>query len=109
ACGGRRVAEQRAHPPALDARQQVYDRLPAFVRQLEQEVNRIVRLHPGEQGGDVLVPAILEELALMLRLELLEEVGLEIGIAANGVDDLLALMVRRGLDEVGELRRVQSG
>ena len=43
----------------------------------------------------------------MDRLELLEDVGLELGIVSDRLDDLLAFAPRGGLDEVGELRRME--
>ena len=43
----------------------------------------------------------------MLVVELLEDVRLELLVLADRLDDLLALLVARGLDEVGDLRRVQ--
>ena len=43
----------------------------------------------------------------MLVVELLEDVGLELLVLADGLEDLLALLVARGLDEVGDLRRMQ--
>ena len=43
----------------------------------------------------------------MLGIELLEHVGFELAVGADGVDDLLALFVRGRLDQVGDLRRVQ--
>ena len=39
----------------------------------------------------------------MLGVELLEHVGLELAIGGNRIDDLLALLVRGRLDEVGDL------
>ena len=43
----------------------------------------------------------------MLVVELLEHVGLELLVLADRLEDLLALLVRGGLDEIGDLRRVQ--
>ena len=46
----------------------------------------------------------------MVVVELLEHVGLELAVVvADGLDDLLALAPRGGLDEIGDLRRVQLG
>ena len=45
----------------------------------------------------------------MLGVELLEDVGLELEVLADGVDYLLALLVRGGLDEIGDLGGVKPG
>ena len=44
-----------------------------------------------------------------MRLELLEHVRLELGVAADRAEDLPSLRVRRLLDEVGELCRMEAG
>ena len=56
-----------------------------------------------------LVGALAQELELVLVVELLEHVGLELLVLADGLEDLLALLVRGGLDEVGDLGGVQPG
>ena len=43
----------------------------------------------------------------MLVVELLEHVGLELLVLPNRLEDLLALLVRRGLDQIRDLGRVQ--
>ena len=43
----------------------------------------------------------------MLVVELLEDVGLELLVLADRLEDLLALLVARRLDEVGDLRGMQ--
>ena len=43
----------------------------------------------------------------MLVVELLEDVGLELLVLPDGLEDLLALLVAGRLDEVGDLRRVK--
>ena len=45
----------------------------------------------------------------MLVVELLEHVGLELLVLADRLEDLLALLVRGRLDQVGDLRRMQAG
>ena len=55
----------------------------------------------SERGAD--------ELQLVLRVELLEDVRLEFPVGLDRLDDLLALLVRCGLDEVRDLGRVQPG
>ena len=79
--------------------------LAPLLGQLQHEVGGVVRLHPREQLRDLRVGPVLDELELVAVLELLEDVGLELGVGRDRGDDLLALVVRRGLDEVGELRR----
>ena len=43
----------------------------------------------------------------MAGFQLLEEVGLELGVVVDGREDLLAFRVARGFDEVGELGRME--
>ena len=45
----------------------------------------------------------------MLGVELLEDVGLELAVEADRLDDLLAFLMRRGFDEVGDLCRAKAG
>ena len=42
--------------------------------------------------------------SLVGRVEFFEDVGLEFAVGADGLDDLLALLVTGLLDEVGDLR-----
>ena len=56
---------------------------------------------------DLAVAALVEELELVLVVELLEHVGLELLVLADGLEDLLALLVAGCLDEVGDLGRVK--
>ena len=64
----------------------------------------------AEDLRDLLVRAILQELALVMVVELLEHVGLELAVVlADGLDDLLALAPGRSLHEVGDLGRMQLG
>ena len=63
----------------------------------------------GEQSGRLGVGAAADELDLVLGVELLEDVGLELAVGPDRLDDLLALLVRRRLDQVGDLGRVQPG
>ena len=64
----------------------------------------------AEDLGDLGIGAILEELALVLVVELLEHVSLELAVViAYGLDDLLALVPRGRLHEIGDLGRMQLG
>ena len=81
----------------------------AVVVELGEEVGGVVGLHPRDQVGDLVVVAVFGELELVLVAELFEEVGFELGVVLDGGDDLLALAVRCGLDEVGQLGRVEAG
>ena len=78
--------------------------------ELARHVGRVVGCHPAEDLRDLLVGAILQELALVVIVELLEHVGLELPVVlADGLDDLLALAPGGGLDQVGDLGRVKLG
>ena len=110
AAGGQRlVAEQGAQAALLDVREEVEDVGAAVVVELGEQVGGVVGLHPGDQVGDLVVVAVFGELELVLVAEFLEHVGFELGVVVDGGDDLLALAVRCGLDEVGELGRVEAG
>ena len=106
--GGRGVvAEQRPHLPLLPPRQQLEHRLAAFPVELAEQVGGVVCLHRREHVRGLLVGALAQELDLMLGIELLEHVGLQLAVCPDGTDDLLAFLVRGGLDQVGDLRRMQ--
>ena len=79
-----------------------------FLVELGEQIDRIVGLHPREHRRDLLVGAVLEQLPGARVLELLEQVGLELGVVVHGGEDLLSLRGGRRLDEVGDLRRVQA-
>ena len=89
--------------------QALEDRQAALLVDLVDEVGRVVGLHAREQSRGLDVAARLEELELVRRVELLEDVGLELAVEPDGLDDLLALLVTGLLDEVGDLGRVQLG
>src|SRR5207244_1055316 len=84
------------------------DRLAPFLIELAQQIRRVIRRHALEQSRGLLVRLRLEELDLVLGVELLEHVGGERGIALDRLDDLLALLMRRVLDDVRDLRRMQA-
>ncbi len=105
--GGGVVAEQCAHAPPLHEREQANDLVAALLRQLAHEVGRVVGLHAREHFRHVGVGALLDELLLVIRLELLEDIRLELGVAADRAEDLLPLVVRGLLDEVRELGRME--
>ncbi len=85
------------------------DRQTALLVDLVDQVGGVVGLHAREQARGLGVGAALEELELVGRVELLEDVGLELAVQAHGLDDLLALLVAGLLDEVGDLGGVQLG
>ena len=101
------VAEQRPQAASLEGGEETDHVLAPFLGKLEDEVGGVVGLHAGEQRGDLLVAPVLDELELVAVLELLEDVGLELGIGRDRGEDLLALVMRRRLDEVGDLRGVE--
>ncbi len=61
--------------------------------ELDDEVGGVVGGHGGEQTGRLGVGAATHELDLMLRVELFEDVGLELTVLTHRLDDLLALFV----------------
>ena len=76
--------------PALHGRQQLDDAVAALLVELGEQVDGVVGLHAREHRGDLLVGPVLEQLAGARVLELLEQVGLELGIVVHGGEDLLA-------------------
>ena len=83
------------------------DACAPVVVELGEEVGGVVGLHPGDEVADVAVVAILAELELVLVAELFEQVGFQLWVVLDGGDDLFALPVRSGFDQVGELGRMQ--
>ena len=75
--------------------------------ELEQQVGSIVACHAAEHGRSLGVGALAQELDLVLVVELLEHVRLELLVLPDRLEDLLPLLVRCGLDQVGDLGRVQ--
>ena len=61
----------------------------------------------AEQAGGLGVGPVPDELGLVLGVELLEHVRLELVVLADRLDDLLALLVGGGLDQVGDLGRAE--
>ncbi len=76
------VSEERPHPPTLHGRQAFQHRLTPLLRERADEVGRVVGLHPRDQLGHLRVGSVFEKLDLVERLELLEDVGLELGIVS---------------------------
>src|ERR1700722_19381676 len=88
--------QKRKHPFAM------------LLVQLPGHVGSIVWRHATEDLGDLFVGPILQELALMVVVELLEHVGLELDVVlADSLDDLLALPPRGSLHQIGDLGRMQ--
>ena len=102
------VAEERAHLALLRFGQELQDGRPPLLVDLRDEVGGVVGRHGAEQLGRLGVGAGLHELDLVLGVELLEDVRLELAVLAHRLDDLLALLVRRLLDQVGDLGRMET-
>ncbi len=79
----------------------------AVLVEAHQQVGGVVALHACEQRRDLLVGALAQELELVLVVELLEDVGLELLVVPERLEDLLPLLVRGRLDEIGDLRGVK--
>ena len=108
--GGRRVvAEQALDLALLGKRHQVEHREASLLLDLQQQVGGVVARHAREHSCNLAVRALVEELELVLVVQFLEHVRLKLLVLSNGLQDLFALLMARGLDEVGDLRRVQRG
>ena len=84
------------------------DRCAPRLIELGDEVGRIVGPHLRKHRGSFGIGLVAQELDLVLGVQLLEHIGLELRVTVHRGDDLLALVVRRGLDEVGDLRGMQA-
>jgi len=87
----------------LRCRHHPQDRRQSVVFELAEQVSGIVWRHAAQNFRRLLVRAILEELELVLRVELLEYVCSQLDVVLDGVDDLLALFMRGSFNEVGDL------
>ena len=91
-------------------RQQGEHAFAMLLLKLTRRVGGVVGGHAAEDLRDLLVGAVLQELALVVLVELLEHVGLELPVVlADRLDDLLALSPGGGLHEIGDLGRMQLG
>ena len=107
--GVRVVREEVSHLGLLRRGQVLQDRKATVLIDLIDEVGGVVGLHARENSRRVHVGARLEELQLVGHVELLEDVRLQLAVQPDGLDDLLALLVARLLDEVGDLGGMQLG
>ena len=87
------MTEQRPHLGLLSSRYPVQDREPAVLVELEQQIGRVVALHPRKHRSGLVVGALAQELDLMLVVELLEHVGLELLVLPDRLEDLLPFLV----------------
>lgn len=76
-----------------------------LLREVRQDVRRVVRGHLIEDVRSPLAVHLPEDVRLPLLIQLLQRVGG--GLIVQGRDDLRALVVGEVLDDVGDLRRVQ--
>ena len=106
--GVRVVLQQLAQLALLARRHQVQHWEPAFLVELAQQVGRIVRRHAVEHLRRFFVGPRAEELGAMLFVELLENVGRQLHVLLDRVEDLLTLLVRSTLHEVCDLRGMQA-
>ena len=102
------VLQQFAHLVLLAGGHEVQHGQAPLLVQLAQQVRRVVGRHLVEHPRRLLVGTRLDELGLVLGVELLEYVGRQLGVALDGLDDLLALGMRCALDDVGDLRGMEA-
>lgn len=100
-------AEQDDHllPPGVG--QEVQYDLAAFLGEVEQCVGCVVGAHAGQHVGVLGVGAGFEKIAGLVLLELLEHVGLQLGVGVDAAEELLLLLVGGFFDEVGQLGRLE--
>jgi hypothetical protein len=76
--------------------------------ELGDQVGRVIRTHLGQHGSSLRIRLVAEKFHLVLGVELFKDVCFQLRVPVHGRDDLLALVMRRGFDEVGDLRGVQT-
>ncbi len=79
----------------------------AALGQLGDGVGGVVGPHVGDDVGHLFVGHVLEEPVGGVGVQLLEHVRLELGVGVHHVEDLLALLARGVLEQVGDLRRLE--
>jgi len=101
------VLQQLAQLGLLRGRHHAEHRRESVMIELGQKIRGVVRGHPAEHLRRLLVRARLQKLHLVLGVELLENVGRQLHVALDGLDDLLAFLVRCALHQVCDLGGVQ--
>jgi hypothetical protein len=87
------ITQQCANLRLLRRWQERKNRSASGLIELGDEVGRIVRTHLGEHCSRLGVGFVAEKLNLVLGIQLLEDIGLELGIAVHRGDDLLTLVM----------------
>ena len=88
-------------------REQVEHGQATALRQLGHRVGGVVRTHPGQHRGDFRVRARVKQPDGEVLVQLLEHVGLKLGIGVHPAEDLCLLLRRRALQQVGDLGQLQ--
>ncbi len=104
---GRIEAHQGQYLGADPGRQQIDDRLPPVLRQLGDRVGRVVGPHPAQDLGDLFVRACAEQPGGPILVEFLEDVRLQLGVLVHLPEDLGLFLLRRVLQQVGDLGRLE--
>jgi len=76
--------------------------------QFGNRVGGVIGAHPTEHPGHLGVAHLPEQPVGLVRVELLEHVGLEFGVAVHPVEDFPAFVFVGVLQQVGDLRRFQG-
>ena len=101
------VLEQLAQLVLLAGGHHLKDRHSSLLVQLSEQIGRVVGRHALEDPSRLLVGLRLQELDLVLRVQLFEDVGREPWVALDRLDDLLPFFMRGVLDDVRDLRGVK--
>ena len=100
--GVRRVGEQEAHVVGLLGLHELEQGLAALLRELRDQVGRVIRLHLVEHVGGALVVELADEVDLVLFGHLLERVGEALVRKLLGDLESAPLgQVEQGVGEVG--------
>jgi hypothetical protein len=106
--GGSRVeTHQGDYLGALTRRQQIKHTAMTRLTQLEDGVGGIVSPHSGQHPGDIVVTHIVEQLVGLIRVEFFENVGFQLGVTVNAIENLAALPLVGVFEQVSDLRRFE--
>jgi hypothetical protein len=87
--------------------QQVEHRLPPPLRQLGDRVGGVVRAHPGQHPGDLLIGARAEQAGGPVLVKFLEDIRLELRVGVHVAEDLGFLFLGGVLKQVCDLGWLQ--
>ena len=92
----------------MPGRHQLQDPAATGLAQLGDRVGGVISPHPAQHPGHLGVAHLPEQPVRLVRVQLLEHIGLEFGVGVDPVQDFPALVFVGVLQQVGDLRRFQG-